>query len=172
MDLNEALKKNFIDFYPDTENLLVFGFSLEDINNRKISYKDINVIIFKVFKELITSKNKKLREAVFTIYVGDYNGFYWVGLRTNISIKISELFAEKFKSKLGGFYPEMEYDQYPHIPIIAKYKYNKGEIIEYDGEEMLGQTRIDTDEWYESGLKVIYKEILPNSLGNIRLKPE
>lgn len=166
MDIAEAYKNKLIDFYQDAEMLLLFGFTLNDIDNRKIKYRDIHKAIFGVFKELASSKNKRMQETVFTIYLGDYNGFYWVGIRANIPFRVSELFRVKFENLYGNnshFKFESEHGRYPDVPLIPKYKYDKGIIVEYDGEEMLGKTRIDTDEWYGSGLKVIYKQILPCS---------
>ena len=163
--MTKAFKNELIDFYPNTEMLLLFGFTLDDIDNEKIKYGDIHRAIFAVFKELINSKNKKMHEAVFTVYLGDYNGFYWVGMRANISNLISELFKVKFESLYDTHsYFEIEHGQYPNVPLVAKYKYSKGVIVEYDGEEMLGQTRIDTKEWYGSGLKVVYKQIISRSM--------
>jgi len=165
MDITKALKNKLIDFYPNTEMLLLFGFTFDDIDNERIKYRDIHRTIFVVFKELTNSKNKKRHETVFTVYLGDYNGFHWVGMRANISNLISELFKVKFESLYDTpSYFKMEYGQYPNVPLVAKYKYSKGVIVEYDGEEMLGQTRIDTKEWYGSGLKVIYKQILSRSM--------
>lgn len=116
------------------------------------------------------SKNKELRKVAFTVYLGDYNEFYWIGVRNNIRQKISELFSAKFEKLYGGHYFATTYGRYPNISLIAKYKYNRGEIIEYAGEEMLGKTRIDTNKWYGSGLKVVSKQIFSSSLGNINLR--
>jgi len=164
MDIGQAYKRGLIDFYPDTEMLVLFGFAHDDIDNRKIKYGDIHKVIFGVFKKLASSKNKRLQEAVFTVYLGDYNGFYWVGMKANIQYKISELFRVKFKGLYGSHsYFQMEQGRYPDVPLFPKYKYDKGKIAEYNGEEMVGKTRIDTDKWYGSGLEVVYKQILPLS---------
>lgn len=158
MDIGEAYKKGLLEFEPENkrQRLLLYSFRYDDKGNT--NYKAINAAIFDVFKSLARSKNKKARETIFTIYAGDYNGFYWIGLRANIMLKISELFRKKFSEMLGGVNFEMEFGEIPHIPLIETFKYNAGEVIEYDGEEMLGQTRVDTN----TGLSVIYKQMLPN----------
>ena len=69
-----------------------------------------------------------------------------------------ELFRKKFTERLAGSRFEMEFGEIPHIPLVERYKYNVGEIIEYDGDEMLGKSRVDEN----SGLTVIYKQMLPS----------
>jgi hypothetical protein len=150
--MNQDENPNIV-FFPEKQYLLLWGFNLEKTSGDEKNLDLIIKSIFLTFAKIAKSKNKILHDRSFTIWIGEYNGFLWIGVPGDITTSISDIISKQFE--LFYKYDEMEYGNTPQIPMTPFFSYTNGSLIEYGRDAFIGKET--TDEKYGTGLKIIFK---------------
>ncbi len=120
--------------------------------------------------KIASSRNKRIRERSFTIFMGDYgDGFQYfgIGIRYSTYKIIKDIILSEFIT-IKGFLYETN-DRLPYAPFIPVYRYIHGKIIEYTYDDSrVGKKRIDN--LYKSGLSIIYRKWISSEVSGLKQK--
>lgn len=160
ISIEEACDQGLVDEYPDNEKLRLLGFSVEDLDNGVVGFDSIEDEVIRTLKEV--SLSSELKESEFIVYIGIYNQYLWVGIPYIVPDDeeeeiVENIFIKRFNKQFEDQFI-IESSSYPHVPLMAAYKYERGKISQYGGPEQLGEYRIDE----ETGIRIIFRLIMPN----------
>lgn len=141
------------------KNMVVFLFYTDIlIRHYGNCYGDaVKSLCFKIMKSFLLSPNKKLHNADFILWFGDYERQYCMGISKTRSKKVIDIFDTAFES-LFGYLSFGE--KYKGLYLIPRFRYNKGEIIEYTEDEFDCLDKVewqDDEEGYGTDLVVKYR---------------
>jgi hypothetical protein len=159
MKQSEIFEK-YTDFISDYQHILIWEFDSQVIQKNYDTYSyslPVEIQLFKALKKIAESKNKTIREKKFTIFMGDFGSafeLFGIGICSRTNAKVKEVITGLFEEIKG--YQAMEYGRIPFVPLIPKYRYENGLVIEYTAESKLaGKFRKEDSEI--SGLKILYR---------------
>lgn len=153
------------DFLPESERCLGYLIDLEMLEAEAHSIRYITSVEEKLmdgFARLARSSKKKLSNADFPVYVGDYFGggkpYFIVGISTRVLGKVTDLMTEEL-SKVPG-YETLETVDSDLVNIIPWMRYEKGRVIHYKEYDLRGRSFVDE----RTGLTVVnrYVSLLPH----------
>jgi len=158
----ETIFEKHTDFISEYQDILIWGFYFEtlletyNVGNYSVPVRRALLCALRSISE---SKNKRIRGARFTIWMGDYgsqNEFFCVGVPIRLSSRVTDILSAHLTG-LHGF-EFLEGGSIPSVPLIPIYRYEAGKVIEYTSDESLaGKKKIDDEEEYGSGLKITYR---------------
>ena len=159
----ETIFDKHTDFISEYQDILIWGFHFEKLLE---TYEtgDYSVPVRKALllalRSISESKYKRIQGARFTIWMGDYgpqNEFFCVGVPSKLSYTVTDILSS-YLTGLEGF-DFLECGSIPYVPLIPIYRYEEGKVIEYTSDETLAgkKKKIDDEEEYGSGLKIIYR---------------
>jgi len=146
---NDILEK-CTDYIKERNFVVGFGFPLVNI--------DEEIIIRNILKSLLTiqnSPNKKIRERSFNIWGGNHLDRYYVALPENISVKIVDIFRKNLDPNFTNV--STSFGETSRMGLYPIYRYENGNIIEYNDDSVAGKTRIDNENWYGTGAKIQFR---------------
>jgi len=158
----ETVFEKHTDFISEYQDVLIWGFYFETLREGH-SAGDYSVpvrrALLSALRSISESKSKRIRGARFTIWMGDYgplNEFFCVGVPIRLMSRVTDMLSAHLTG-LDGF-EFLEGGSIPYVPLIPVYRYEAGKVIEYTSDESLaGKKKIDNEEEYGSGLKIIYR---------------
>jgi len=158
----ETIFDKHTDFISEYQDIMIWGFYFETLREGH-SAGDYSVPVRRALLSALRSiselKNKRIRGARFTIWMGDYgpqNEFFCVGVPSKLSYTVTDILSS-YLTGLEGF-EFLECGRIPYVPLIPVYRYEAGKVIEYTSDESLaGKKKIDDGEEYGSGLKILYR---------------
>lgn len=148
---DEEKFEKFVDFIPDEQYVLVWGFYLAELIKG-----DPGFYALPVYRALIQglcavadSKNKRTRERKFTVWAGDYGDCFWIGIPGEISSNVSGLLDAQLRHVAG--FQWMEFGTIPEMPLIPMYAYDHGKVIRYGNFVDAGKEYIDETDSFGTG---------------------
>ena len=161
MYTDEDIAERYTDYRSENHSLVCWEFSPEELEQRYGSYYGLHVksVLLQGLKSLATSRNKKLRDRRFTIWMGDYGSYYLLGVSSQLSSQVTRLLERFFVEVVG--YKTSEFDDLSKLLLKPAFRYESGRVIEYSDESVVGTEKIDDDEWYGSGLTILHRIAAP-----------
>lgn len=162
-----------VDYICDSDPLVIFCYDIQELE--EINFCAYNQRPFEKLLEGLgeLSKSytpKKLRSKSFTIYNGDIApGFYLYG----IGLATSSSDIVQF---MGSFLQQVEVSSRIVVDtstseaasLVPRFRYDKGYVIEYVGEEGAGISYVDDDDNYKSGITIYRRAYKPSYFINKR----
>lgn len=134
--MNETeLFLNHTDFISDSQEILLWEFGIAQLQEAygSPSYSlPAETALFQAFRAIAASKNKSVRERSFTVFLGDCGAqfeLFGIGIGAKTDSKISDIITGCFEN-IRGFH-SMEYGRIPYVPLVPKYRYDRGRVFEY-----------------------------------------
>ena len=145
----------YTDYIPTQQYLISWGFNPESLDN---TYRGANALpvtraLLHGLKAISESKNKRLRNRRFTIWMGDYYLWYWVGIPGRISCLVTDV-LDRFFRKITGF-ETLGYGELATMQLVPMFRYEAGRVIQYVDMEVAGKERVDGDDNFGSGLTMV-----------------
>ena len=160
----------FTDFIGEDHRLWCYLFRLEVLEKTATIYSTpVIKALLSGLRELMQSRNKRVRERAFTIWGGDYfafDSYFVVAVPRELPVQVTEVLRRRFELVEG--YSTMEGGSLPIVPVVPWFRYEGGTVIEYSDDSMCGKTRLDDDENYGSGLMLHFRQNLPVELNGGR----
>jgi hypothetical protein len=154
------LFEKYTDYISDYQDVLIWEFNSKRIqeNYNTLTYSmPVEIQLFKGLKKIYDSKNKSIREKKFSIFMGDLGQafeLFGIAITAKVSSKITDIISGCFEDIKG--YKTLEYGKIPWVPLIPRYRYENGMVIEYTSESKLaGKLKVEEPE--SSGLKIMYR---------------
>jgi len=147
------------DYICESDPIVVFCYDLQEL-------EEINPYLYnqRPFEKLLQglaalsreSTAKKIRSKSFTIYSGDISPdfyFYGIGLATSNSevVQFMQRFLQQVEIPSRIVVDTSTSDA---TSLMPRFRYDKGYVIEYVGEEGAGRIYVDDDNNYKSGITI------------------
>lgn len=161
------------DFISDRQYITYWGFDTfglkknEDSGNYSMP---VRKALFGALSKIARSRNKRIRERSFTIFMGDYGStfqYFGIGIRHSTFRMVKDIFESYFSNVIG--YEHEDYDRMPYIPFIPVYRYINGKIIKYTYEEKLAG-RVIIDDMFDTGLLIKYRMFISAEAYDLKQK--
>ena len=135
------------DFIAEEQDLVCWQYSLDALEMEcpLFPMRPVFAGVLRSLRALSESRRKRLRDRSFTIWA-DVAEFMACDLRT-----VPGYEAVKFVSA-------------PYVPLSPAFRYERGHVIQYSEQCVVGMERLDDDRWYGSGLTILHRVWLPASL--------
>ena len=161
------------DYICESDPIVVFCYDLQEL-------EEINPYLYnqRPFEKLLQglaalsreSTAKKIRSKSFTIYSGDISPdfyFYGIGLVTSNSevVQFMQRFLQQVEIPSRIVVDTSTSDA---TSLMPRFRYDKGYVIEYVGEEGAGSIYIDDDDNYKSGITIHTRAWKPSCFINKR----
>lgn len=156
--LDYTLEK-YTDFVSCNHNAACWAFDSEVLDKPG---QPVKRALFQGLRELSQSVDTSLHDQHFTVFMGD-NGFSYYYLAVAPVSQSLIAFLNRYLTAVDGF-ALLEYKRISALPVIPRFRYEAGQVIEYAEADLAGTWRDDDDEWFGSGLRVVYRHALPASL--------
>ena len=117
-------------------------------------------------KSLGNSKRSKLRERAFTIFMGDA-GYGYSMFIVGLASTNADLAAviRPFMEAVDGFDTEEIGSSSSLMPV---YRYDHGHVIRYSDMESAGNTELDDDKNFGTGLELFHRWYMPPEMDGLR----
>lgn len=156
------LIKRHTDYISSNHEVFCWAFRLDVLE--KTDGMPVTTALFQGLKDLSESKNKRLRDRRFTIWMGDdARMFYWVAM-SHPAVAVTNLLCRHF-SRVAG-YETSESALLTQLPVMPRFRYERGQVIEYSDRDLVGTWRVDDGDWYGSGLTVLRRYAASASLAS------
>jgi hypothetical protein len=161
MSIDEDIAEQYTDYISENHSLFCWEFSPEELEQHYGSYYGLHVksALLQGLKSLAMSRNKRLRDRRFTIWMGDYGPYYLLGVSSQLSSQVTRVLERLFVEVVG--YKTSEFDDLSRLRLKPVFRYESGRVIEYSDESVVGTEKIDDDEWYGSGLTILHRMAAP-----------
>lgn len=152
------------DFIAEEHDLVCWQYSLGTLEREYPLFpvRPVFAAVLRSLKALSESPRKRLRERSFTVWAGDHGDCFCVGLPQRISAEVAEFIACDLRSVPG--YEAVRYVSTPYVPLSPALRYERGRVIQYSEECVVGMERLDDDRWYGSGLTILHRVWLPAAI--------
>lgn len=157
------------DYICESESLILFCYEiqeLENINPYLYSQQPFEMLLKGLRALSSETTAKKIRSKSFTVYSGDIAPdfyFYGIGLATG-SHEIVQ-FMQSFLHQIDIVSRVLvETSTSDAVSLMPRFRYDKGYVIEYVGEEGAGRAYVDDDDNYKSGLTLYTRTWKPSYL--------
>lgn len=137
----------YVDLIPERAELLLWGYRIDDlvaVYRGKYS-RPVFAAMIRALDALSRSKSMRNRERSFTVWAGDCNGLYWMGVPERLAWQAERVIA-RYMEEVPGF-DAKECGATPTVPLVPVLCYHHGEIGEYRGDDFAGKTYVDRDEY-------------------------
>ena len=157
-----------IDYICESDPIIVFCYDiqeLEKINPYLYNQRPFEMLLKGLRALSQESTAKKIRSKSFTIYSGDISpGFslYGIGLATS-SYEIVEFMQSFLQQVEVSSRIVVDTSTSDATNLMPRFRYDKGYVIEYVGEEGAGQAYVDDKDNYKSGITVYTRAWKPSS---------
>ena len=164
-DKNKKIRETFeqhTDYIPTQQYLICWGFNAETVEkvySGGPSPFPVTRALVHGLKAISESKNKRLRDQRFTIWMGSYYLWDWVGIPGRISSQVTDV-LDRFFRKITGF-ETLGYGELATMQLVPMFRYEAGRVIQYVDMEVAGKERVDGDDNFGSGLNIIYRMDMP-----------
>ncbi len=153
--------ERYTDYIPTQQYLICWGFNPQTLDN---TYRGANAFpmtraLLRGLKAISESKNKRLRDRRFTIWMGSYYLCDWVGIPGRISSRVTDA-LDRFFREITGF-ETLEYGELAIMQLVPRFRYEVGRVIQYADMEDAGKERVDGDNNFASGLTIVYRMDMP-----------
>lgn len=162
-----------VDYICESEPLVIFCYDIQELE--EINLYAYNQRPFEKLLEGLTLLSrgftpKKLRSKSFTIYSGDISpGFYLygIGLATGSSdiVQFMDSFLQQVEVSSRIV---VDTSTSGSTSLVPRFRYDKGYVIEYVGEEGAGISYVDDDDNYKSGITIYRRAYKPSYFINKR----
>jgi hypothetical protein len=130
--------EKYTDIISDKQTLQCWGFDINTLKENGISDYTRNVrdAILYSLQNITESKNKRIRDRAFTVFIGDYGNdfeFFAAGIKITIDKRIKQIITTNFQSVQG--YYESFGEATPYISLTPEYRYTYGKIFQYTFED-------------------------------------
>lgn len=161
MSEHEDIIEQYTDYISQNHQLLCWEFSPETLEQHYGSYYGwpVKSALLQGLKALSTSSHEQMRDTRFTIWLGDYGPYYLLGVPSQLSPQVTNMLGQLFAKVVG--YCTSEFGALSELPLKPAFRYERGLVIEYSDESVVGTERIDDDEWYGSGLTILHRIAMP-----------
>ena len=158
---DEEKFEKFVDYIPDEQYVLVWGFHLEGLIEAHPGFYALPVYraLIDGLCSVAASKNRKIRERKFTVWAGDYGDCFWIAVPGEISSAVSGLLDAKLRHVTG--FQWMEFGTIPEMPLIPMFAYNHGKVIRYGDFDDAGKEDIDSEDRFGTGAAVQVRAWFP-----------
>lgn len=158
---DETIFNNHTDIISDWLFITCWAFDIKGLKETSGSgdyTEPVRIALLRSLGEIANSRNKRIRERSFTIFMGDFgegNQNFGIGIRDSTYRKVKNIFLKEFEATNGFLYETN--DRMPFAPFVPCYRYIHGNVIEYTFEDSLvGKKYVDSN--YGSGLTIKYRE--------------
>ena len=138
------------DFISAEQELLVWGFEIDEMERAYVTgfYSlPVEDALCAAFMKMNDSKNAALRGCCFTVFLGDAvigSNIFCIGVRSSLPLKAVELIAERMEKVEG--YRFTEFGSMPHLPLVPKFRYERGSVFEYGESDLAGSLNVARSE--------------------------
>jgi hypothetical protein len=137
----------YVDLIPERAELLLWGYRFDDLiaAGRGKYSRPVFAAMIRGLDALSRSKSHRTRERRFTVWAGDFNGLFWMGVPERLSSQVERVIA-RYMEEVPGFEAK-ECGATPSVPLIPVLCYCNGAIGEYRGDDCAGTTYVDREEY-------------------------
>ena len=149
-----------MDLISDSQEILLWEFDIADLQRicESSTYSlPAEAALFKAFRTISESINKAVREKAFTVFIGDCGPqfeLFGIAIGAKTPAKIIDIISSCFEDT--ALFAEMEYSRIPQVPLIPRFRYERGTVIEYTAETGFAGKLRKSDE-ITAGLEVRYR---------------
>lgn len=136
-----------VDIIPERAELLLWGYRIGDLaaaGGSKYS-RPVFAAMIRGLDAISRSKSIGTRERRFTVWAGDFNNLFWMGVPERLASQAERVIA-RYMEEVPGFEAK-ECGATPGVPLIPVLCYQHGTIGEYRGDDFAGRTYVDRDEY-------------------------
>lgn len=148
---DDDLRSPHTDFIAENQPLIAWLFDKRSLGDPTAGASETPVVraLLSGLRELSESPDKRLRDSAFTIWLGDHEGHFCVGVPHRTSPHVLDLMSVQLRSVPGYWGTD-------YLPREARlgptFRYEGGRVIEYSEDEFAGTDRLDDGRGYDSGL--------------------
>lgn len=160
----EEIYEKHTDYIRESQFVICWGFDLEALEEADSGYYawPVKVALLQGLKAGAASRSKRVRERSLTVWVGDYGRYYWVAVPGNLSAQVVRVLSPYLEQAAG--YDTTDFGRIPEVPLVAAFRYQMGQVIEYSDESVAGTEYVDDEENYGSGLTIRRRVVMPAEL--------
>jgi len=157
MYTDEDIVNQYTDYISENRSVFCWEFSPEELEQHYGSYygRPVKRALLQGLKLLAMSRNKRLRDRSFTIWMGDYGPYYFLGVSNRLSSQVTQLLERYFFEVVG--YKTSEFGSLSELLLEPAFRYENGHVVEYSDESVVGTEKVDDDEWYGSELTLTHR---------------
>lgn len=149
------LSGNNIDWLVTPPRLICWGFELARLEEVCPDWPDTDGVykaLLEGLRELSEKKSERLREQDFVVWGGEFQLYYWIGVKDSVSAGVVRVLDRHLRSASG--FGRHQYGYSESLRPVAIFRYNRGRIYEYSEDELAGKRRLDK---YGARVKVTHR---------------
>lgn len=146
------------DFLSPSQELLVWGFDIDEIERQYhvcFYSSPVQDAFFRALAELRDAQDLPAG-LCFTVFEGDAvpgENLFCLGVPSSIPPSAAELIGAHLEQVKG--YRCAEFGSMPHLPLVARFRYEKGSVFEYGESDLAG--KVNRDRSRRAGFKVFWR---------------
>ena len=148
----------YTDFISPSQELLVWGFDIDELE-RQYDVCFYSAPVEDAFCRAIAKLRRHhggAAEQSFTVFVGDAmpgENIYCLGIPASVTPATAELIGSHLEQVNG--YLCTEFGSMPYLPLVARFRYEKGRVFEYGEADLAG--KVNRDRSRRAGFEVAWR---------------